>query len=547
MHSYCLVNLNCPQCKQYINVPSSEEGNVVKCRKCGHEFLYDRNKLTTKKAFAKAEKLLDVSSIKELNAGGVEKAAAEQTGIAQIICLLFSLAVGCWCIWSFHDASTSEDYSSFLCMLLEPQQQMFALFFGCIAGVLMAFAGRRHRILFIVLGILMTAAVTTMPYIFPARINPAIFGDDAEAKQEAGLTSAPKTGTSDLEIKEKSALHYEPGDLKPLLTAVANREDAGVLGVWVVGVNADNRDMLKSYLKRMTMAEEDPMFYDRKGSGGGLFVITPTPMSFEEFEEVAKNLGSITLRDKANFFMEVRLDKGKLEDRPSSVALTRKTHQFFVLANYRELSSLDMQRVTEAALRLTEVKPTNELKEDIVKKLIQLLKEPWGRNVEYVSALTQALAHWADKDNAAANEEVFFVVNAMSEGNHNIPASALDYLLGGPKADKVVGILINEWQKDTVKWQNACIAAGPVAEVEVLRVLNNTDDFVIKRSAAVILGEIGTVMSLDTLRELKQNADTELRRNAVLAVDLIEKRMGPPPTATPAVTPAEAPAAPAAE
>ena len=39
--------------------------------------------------------------------------------------------------------------------------------------------------------------------------------------------------------------------------------------------------MVKAYLKRMTQSEDEPIFYDRKGTGGGLFVITPTPITLD--------------------------------------------------------------------------------------------------------------------------------------------------------------------------------------------------------------------------------------------------------------------------
>ena len=59
------VNLNCPQCKRHINVPSSAEGSMVNCSKCGHEFLCDREKLIPKKPFAKAKKAVSVHSPKD--------------------------------------------------------------------------------------------------------------------------------------------------------------------------------------------------------------------------------------------------------------------------------------------------------------------------------------------------------------------------------------------------------------------------------------------------------------------------------------------------
>ncbi|UQT45410.1 hypothetical protein M5E88_03985 [Akkermansia muciniphila] len=69
----------------------------------------------------------------------------------------------------------------------------------------------------------------------------------------------------------------------------------------MVGVNAANRDMVKAYLKRMTQSEDEPIFYDRKGTGGGLFVITPTPITFKEFVEVAGKMGKVSLQDKERF------------------------------------------------------------------------------------------------------------------------------------------------------------------------------------------------------------------------------------------------------
>ena len=59
------VNLNCPQCKRHINVPSAAEGSMVNCSKCGHEFLCDREKLIPKKPFARAKKAVTVHTPKD--------------------------------------------------------------------------------------------------------------------------------------------------------------------------------------------------------------------------------------------------------------------------------------------------------------------------------------------------------------------------------------------------------------------------------------------------------------------------------------------------
>ena len=130
------VNLNCPQCKRHINVPSSAEGSMVNCSKCGHEFLCDREKLIPKKPFAKAKKAVSVHSPKDRREA-IQSALVE-TGLIQLVCLCASLAVAAGCVWIFYNASSEMDGTFFLSMLQQPQQKAFALFFACLAGGLMA-------------------------------------------------------------------------------------------------------------------------------------------------------------------------------------------------------------------------------------------------------------------------------------------------------------------------------------------------------------------------------------------------------------------------
>ncbi len=101
------------------------------------------------------------------------------------------------------------------------------------------------------------------------------------APGEEDVSGFTSMGLEQLPSKNASVQNYGDGDLKPLFSAIDRKESQGVLGVWVVGVNAANRDMVKAYLKRMTQSEDEPIFYDRKGTGGGLFVITPTPITFK--------------------------------------------------------------------------------------------------------------------------------------------------------------------------------------------------------------------------------------------------------------------------
>lgn len=498
---------------------------MVNCSKCGHEFLCDREKLIPKKPFARAKKAVTVHTPKDRREA--IQSALMETGLIQLMCLCASLVIAAGCVWLFYNASSEMDGTFFLSMLQQPQQKAFALFFACLAGGLMACAGRRHKIVFILLGFLVAGGIASLPFVYPVKLNPSLLGGKeavAQAEEEEGVSGFTSMSLEQLAEQNASVQNYGEGDLKPLFAAIDRKEAQGVLGVWVVGVNAANRDMVKAYLKRMAQSEDEPIFYDRKGTGGGLFVITPTPITFKEFVDVAAKMGNVTLQDKERFFVEVVLNRDKFEARPASAALQDERHQYFVLANLKELSCLDIRRVIAAAKRLASVKP-DKMRHEVSAKLVELLREPWGRDAEYVTALASALVVWAEPDNAEAQRVVYYVATELKKADCEIPASLVRFLLHGPEK-KSFALLLDEWKKDPQKWEDECKAVGPTGEADIIRLMNESDDFVLKRSAARILGEIGSEASLSALKAFTHDADNELRLCAELSVNLIEKRLG---------------------
>lgn len=478
------------------------------------------------KPFGRTKAAVAVSGSKDRRE--VIQSALMETGVVQLVCLCASLLIAAGCVWSFYIASSGINGTSFLSMLQQPQQKAFALFFACLAGGLMACAGRRHKIIFIVMGLLLAAGIASLPYAYPVIVNPSLqgrgnavapgFPDAATVNGFAG-TDVDHTGNPNASVQ-----NYGEGDLRPLFAAIDRNEDQGVLGVWVVGVNAANRYMVKAYLKRMTQSEDEPIFYDRKGTGGGLFVITPTPITFKEFLDVVSKLGKVSLQDKDRFFVEVLLNRDKFEARPVSAALQDERHQYFVLANLKELASLDIRRVIAAAKRLSAVKP-DKLRKEVSSKLAELLKEPWGRDAEFVTTLASALVVWAEQEDVEAQRVVYYVATELNKADCEIPSSLVRYLLHGTQKGSF-DMLLDEWKKNPQKWEDECKAAGPTGEAAIIKVLNDSDDFVLKRSAARILGEIGSEPSLSALKAFVRDADNELRLCSELSLNLIEKRLG---------------------
>ncbi len=496
--------------------------------------MYDREQLVGKKTFGKVGKLADLSAIKDLNAGGIAQIKSSQTSALQIICGAIAVLITVWCVYVFYDAYRAENYSSFLCELEPPKLQVFALFFALLAGVAMAFVGRKHRVLTITLGVLIAGFLGTLPYIFPVKMSPAISGDGTHLAAE---TSA----TEQTPVKEdKVELTYDEEDMKPLLTAVADADGGNVLGLWVSGVNDLNLPILKSYLGRMANSGQDVPYYERKdvtknvseSDRSGLLVLKSSPLAFDAFRTLVQRMGAVVRQDPARGFIEIRLNRGKFDSAPSAV-LEKENHQFYALANLRELSMFDVNRVIEAAERLSKVKVNAELRAEVVKKLLELIREPWGGNAEFVMAVTKALVNWGDKNDADVQKEVCFATVAMKnakEAKCEIPDHVLRFALHASREPQLLAVLLEKWKKEPAAWENDCIAVGADLEAEVLAVLKDSENYVQKRSAAHILGQVGTPASLNVLKSFTDCNDKQLSTNAAAAVELIEKRPAPPAT-----------------
>ena len=175
---------------------------MVNCSKCGHEFLCDREKLIPKKPFAKAKKAVSVHSPKDRREA-IQSALVE-TGLIQLVCLCASLAVAAGCVWIFYNASSEMDGTFFLSMLQQPQQKAFALF--CLScWRLVACAGRRHKIVFILLGLLVAGGIASLPFVYPVKVNPSLLGghEEGERRGRRCLRLYQYVGLEQLPSKER--------------------------------------------------------------------------------------------------------------------------------------------------------------------------------------------------------------------------------------------------------------------------------------------------------------------------------------------------------
>lgn len=146
---------------------------MVNCSKCGHEFLCDREKLIPKKPFAKAKKAVSVHSPKDRREA-IQSALVE-TGLIQLVCLCASLAVAAGCVWIF-TMLLPRWMGPFPFHAAAAPAEGVCPVFACLAGGLMACAGRRHKIVFILLGLLVAGGIASLPFVYPVKVNPSLLG-----------------------------------------------------------------------------------------------------------------------------------------------------------------------------------------------------------------------------------------------------------------------------------------------------------------------------------------------------------------------------------
>lgn len=97
----------------------------------------------------------------------------------------------------------------------------------------MACAGRRHKIVFILLGLLVAGGIASLPFVYPVKVNPSLLGGHEEGSvREEDVSGFTSMGLEQLPSKNASVQNYGAGDLKPLFPLLTARNPRGF---WAYG------------------------------------------------------------------------------------------------------------------------------------------------------------------------------------------------------------------------------------------------------------------------------------------------------------------------
>lgn len=317
---------------------------------------------------------------------------------------------------------------------------------------------------------------------------------------------------------------YRPGELDPLFAVLAGPGAEQAAGIRLMGYDGSYVDQLVSYVKRMSLMRKNPVLH--QGEGTALLVIEQSPLGFAEIAEIAGHLGKIENKDERIKFIEVVVDKSRLESPPQPSVLLNPTNPRYQEANIQELSKLDNRRIAAAARRLSSLPPASEEVRDVVcSQLVHLLNDPWGNDADYVRSLALGLSTWGDARNEQAFRAVSNAVTSLAASKLDVPEPCFEFVAKGD-ARKAFTVLEPLWKAAPSQLEEVIITMGSAVEERVIAVLMAENAPVEWRCSAVrVLGEVGGRNAVPVLEALKSDKNDSLRLFAEGALRSLEKRV----------------------
>ncbi|NIP98062.1 MAG: HEAT repeat domain-containing protein [Akkermansiaceae bacterium] len=321
------------------------------------------------------------------------------------------------------------------------------------------------------------------------------------------------------ELEARSAMGYEPVE-----KAMKQFGPEAVVALWVPTMKESFRFHVLRYLHRKAGTAERPSIY-RRGEGGlivlegtrlGLPEIEAVTNRFSDVEDVYANLRVIKINISGERLVEPSPDlERKLND---------KNYPGFYALNNAELDHIDIDRIRDAAQRLTAVEPGNlrfppNVGPKITQKLVELLQE--DDEADFRATICNAITVWSVPDDGA-ELAVARVAQDLVVNGEQVPRSMIEFLIAR-KAAEIVSILEILWKNDPGTWEPLVVDVGKDAEGAVAPHLGDEDRGV-RRSAIVILRRIGTPASLPALRKALADSanDEDMQLLLRAAIDAIE-------------------------
>ncbi|MFD2255363.1 HEAT repeat domain-containing protein [Luteolibacter algae] len=517
------LSIRCPSCRQRFNVDENLMGRTVECGGCEARFRIDDEVIIRPKKYYPGERggpNLSRFQRVPLTSGEVPAGARpvqyaefnhpEQLGPASPQRVIAGILGGVLMAGTALFLLLSKSQQEFGAMSVMGKL-IIACFVSLLGLVLLIYANPRGRKKAIVFGLFMAAGVISIPLFVKAGPSLPVQGESAPVRQEE-----PKAETS--EADAISQLRRRLGT-KPLLEEQTRLRENGsekkAYGIYLTGLVRRNIYTARDFLIRDTQAGPTSHPYPRD-DGDYLVVLTGVSMDFGQVSEIASKLGKIESAHPEIDVVVIRVNNEQFLA-GSAEKLNNKTDPAFYDLNKRELESIDLDRVRRAVERLADAEPTI-YRSDISRMLVELMAKP---GVNFHDSIARALKSWSEDPNAAAEAAVPVIQRYVNAGEM-VPENVVD-LAAIEGNDEAIPLIYEIWIENPILWDSYLLRFGEKVESLVLDKLES-EDAPLQRSAAKILGQIGTGKTLPALKKLLDKDDPEIRVLAERAIKAIEDR-----------------------
>lgn len=389
---------------------------------------------------------------------------------------------------------------------------VMAGFTGLLGTVLLVYANPRARFRAGSVGLLLSAALLSLPWFFTVGSVPL---SESEALAATPATTPASAGAEALvELRNQIGTAPLVAEIERLARDGSTKH---AVGLWLRGLNEPNRLLVRDYILRVSGADPQTHYYSR-GGGDFLMVVTGIDQSLDEMAKIAAVLGSLERVYPEIAVVEVRVNNLNLVG-AAIEKLTDKHDPAFYDLNKQELDSIDLSRVQHAVQRLADAVP-KIYRSDITRKLISLLGSP---GVDFKGDLCRALAVWSEQP-GPAGEAALKEVQDLLARKREVPQEMISLIVKEKNAG-VIPVLDALWLGNPTRWEVLYGDAGPAAEPTLLRRLASAEGMA-RQSAVRLLGRVGGADSLPLLEAAATGGNPEMKVLLEKATASIRTRLG---------------------
>ncbi|MGJ8676515.1 MAG: hypothetical protein ACSHX0_03265 [Akkermansiaceae bacterium] len=521
------MRIQCPVCSQRFNVEKDLLGKTVECGACDERFkVEDAVIVKEKKRYYPGEKkgddldrftdsLVNASAPKGFQEAHYEphieleklqplrprRVFASVAGIMIIVAVLAIFLTMGGETGALRDVETSKRFVS----------AGFAALLGC---GLFIYGMAKNRKMSILLSLVMTAGLCSLPILFPG--NPTAGSDHLDLNGES-LVEVEEADRLVLNAKEVRRKYINEIGYTPVEEALAKSPKDQIIAIFLRDSSQLQREKIASFIFEATLQRDRGLIYERGfNDDHGLLVLSNQTKSIQEISSICSQWGKINHVKEDLRVIDVSVDRSKLITISSEEALD-PDHMNFQKRNLELLDSMDSVERLNAVKRLGNSEPI-AFRYDVVRSLIKMLPES---STELQLAIIKTLKKWSRPGEGAEA-----VVLAASKDIYQ--AGMLDRVtvefLVERKVEGAAIVVMKLWEEDPVAWSDLLAQIGQSAEDLLLPKLKEFDLLHLV-AAADILANVGSKASIPVLEEVRATKEGQSAKSLQAAIDEIQNRL----------------------